>query len=221
MRNTTLMLGVLGWLFAFSALAQNTANPDAPPVRQEEGPIKVMNEPPKKKPERAPSALDKLRLGGSIGPLSFGTVTSIGVSPVAGYQVTDRLALGAGVTYQYTSIRYRSFGSTAAYKESYDNYGGRVFGMFNVFESINLNAEYETLNVQYRDYLSNGIARRKWINSALVGASYSTPIGGRFIKAFNIMLLYNLSYNSLVNPSYPSENIYPTSSPLVIRAVLF
>ncbi len=93
--------------------------------------------------------------------------------------------------------------------------------MFNVYESININAEYESLNVQYRDYLANGITRRKWINSALVGASYSTPIGGRFIRAFNLMVLYNLSYNSLVNPSYPQENIYPNSSPLVIRAVLF
>lgn len=35
------------------------------------------------------------------------------------------------------------------------------------------------------------------------------------------MVLYNLSYNNLVNPSFPSENIYPTSSPLVIRAVMF
>lgn len=206
----------LGTLLTLSVAAQ-TANPDAPPpVRQDEGPIKVLNEPPRKQPPRPPSAIDKLRLGGSIGPLSFGPVTSIGVSPVAGYQATERLSLGGGLSYQYTQIRYSS-----TVKSSYDNYGGRVFGMFNVYESININAEYESLNVQYRDYLANGITRRKWINSALVGASYSTPVGGRFVRAFNLMVLYNLSYNSLVNPSYPQENIYPTSSPLVIRAVLF
>lgn len=216
MRKTYLMIA-FGSLLAFSVAAQ-TANPDAPPppVRQEEGPIKVLDAPPKKQPPRPPSALDKLRLGGSVGPLSFGSVTSIGVSPVAGYQATERLSLGGGLSYQYTQIRYSS-----SVKSSYDNYGGRVFGMFNVFENINLNAEYESLNVQYRDYTASGIARRKWINSAMVGASYSTPIGGRFIKAFNLMVLYNLSYNNLVNPSYPAENIYPTASPLVIRAVLF
>lgn len=206
----------MGLLLTVSAAAQ-TANPDAPPpVREQDGPIKVLNEPPRKEPPRPPSALDRLRLGGSVGPLSFGTVTSIGVSPIAGYQVTDRLALGGGLSYQYTQIRY-----SPTVKSSYDNYGGRFFGMFKVYESINLNAEYESLNVQYLDYLNNGITRRKWINSAMVGASYSTPIGGRFVRAFNLMVLYNLSYNNLVNPSYPAENIYPTSSPLVIRAVLF
>lgn len=206
----------MGLLLTVSAAAQ-TANPDAPPpVREQDGPIKVLNEPPRKEPPRPPSALDRVRLGGSVGPLSFGTVTSIGVSPIAGYQVTDRLALGGGLSYQYTQIRY-----SPTVKSSYDNYGGRFFGMFKVYESINLNAEYESLNVQYLDYLNNGITRRKWINSAMVGASYSTPIGGRFIRAFNLMVLYNLSYNNLVNPSYPAENIYPTSSPLVIRAVLF
>lgn len=215
-----LFLGlVVASLWAFGAAAQ-TANPDAPPppVRpNNDGPIKVLDAPPRKQdPERPPSPLDRLRLGGSIGPLSFGTVTSIGVSPVAGYQVTNRLSLGGGFTYQYTQLRY-----SPTLKSSYDNYGGRVFGMFNVYESINLNAEYESLNVQYRDYNASGVRKRTWINSAMVGASYSTPIGGRFIKAFNLMLLYNLSYNNLVNPSYPAENIYPTSSPLVIRAVLF
>ncbi len=206
----------MGVLLTVSAAAQ-TANPDAPPpVREQEGPIKVLNEPPRKEPPRPPSALDRLRLGGSVGPLSFGTYTSIGVSPVAGYQVTDRLALGGGLSYTYSSYRdpYSNI------KSNSNSYGGRFFGMFKVFESINLNAEYESLNVEYPDYTAR-LFRRTWLNSAMVGASYSTPIGGRFIRAFNLIVLYNLSYNSLVNPSDRTQNIYPNSSPLVIRAVLF
>jgi hypothetical protein len=207
---------VLGVLLSVSAAAQ-TANPDAPPpVREQDGPIKVLNEPPRKAPPRPPSPLDKIRLGGSIGPLSFGTYTSIGVSPVAGYQVTERLALGGGLSYTYSSYR----DPYSRVKSNSNNYGGRLFGMFNVFNSINLNAEYESLNVEYPDYTAR-VYRRTWLNSAMVGASYSTPIGGRFIKAFNLMVLYNLSYNNLVNPSDRTQNIYPTSSPLVIRAVLF
>ena len=207
---------VLGVLLSVSAAAQ-TANPDAPPpVREQDGPIKVLNDPPRKAPPRPPSPLDKIRLGGSIGPLSFGTYTSIGVSPVAGYQVTERLALGGGLSYTYSSYR----DPYSRVKSNSNNYGGRLFGMFNVFNSINLNAEYESLNVEYPDYTAR-VYRRTWLNSAMVGASYSTPIGGRFIKAFNLMVLYNLSYNNLVNPSDRTQNIYPTSSPLVIRAVLF
>ncbi|MEZ4903108.1 MAG: hypothetical protein R2822_15790 [Spirosomataceae bacterium] len=212
-----LLITLLNVLGVFYTTAQ-TPNPDAPPpVRKEEGPMRVLDAPPRKQePQRPPSAIDKIRLGGSIGPLSFGTVTSIGISPVIGFQATNRLALGGGLTYQYTQIRY-----SPTVKAKYDNYGGRFFGMFNVFESINLNAEYESLNVQYNDYSASGITRRTWINSAMVGASYSTPIGGRFVRAFNLIVLYNLSYNNLVNPSFPAENIYPTSSPLVVRAVLF
>ncbi|AXE19731.1 hypothetical protein DR864_19300 [Runella rosea] len=219
MRKTYLILA-FGVLLTYSATAQSTANPDAPPppVRQNEGPIKVLDAPPRKSedPQRPPSALDKIRLGGSIGPLSFGTFTSIGISPIAGYQVTERLSLGGGLSYTYSSYK----NPYTRVKTNSNNYGGRFFGMFNIFESINLNAEYESLNVEYPDFTSQ-IYRRTWLNSAMVGASYSTPIGGRFVRAFNLIVLYNLSYNNLVNPSDRTQNIYPTSSPLVIRAVLF
>lgn len=213
---TTYLIIAMGLLLTLSAAAQ-TANPDAPPpVREQDGPIKVLNEPPRKEPPRPPSPMDKIRLGGSVGPFSFGTYTSIGVSPVAGYQVTERLALGGGLSYTYSSYRDPYSGI----KSNSNSYGGRLFGIFNVFNNINLNAEYESLNVEYPDYTAR-IFRRTWLNSAMVGASYSTPIGGRFIRAFNLIVLYNLSYNNLVNPSDRTQNIYPNSSPLVIRAVLF
>ncbi|MCU0339026.1 MAG: hypothetical protein MUE30_04020 [Spirosomaceae bacterium] len=216
-----LILTALCGFCIITAASAQTPNPDAPPpTSQEDGPMKVLDAPPRKsQPQRPPSALDKLRLGGSIGPFSFGNFTSIGVSPVAGFQATERLSLGGGLSYQYSSFRDPFFPS--APRQRFSNYGGRVFGMFNVFQNINLNAEYESLNVPYNDYGASGIVRRKWLNSAMVGASYSTPTGGRFARAFNIMVLYNLSYSNLVNPSDPRINIYPTSSPLVIRAVLF
>lgn len=215
------LLTLLLSLFIISVSVAQTPNPDAPPpVRQDDGPIKLLDAPPRKsEPQRPPSALDKLRLGGSIGPFSFGNFTSIGVSPVAGFQATERLSLGGGLSYQYSSFRDPFFPS--APRQRFSNFGGRVFGMFNVFQNISLNAEYESLNVPYNDYNASGIVRRKWLNSAMIGASYSTPTGGRFARAFNLMVLYNLSYNNLVNPSDPRQNIYPTSSPLVIRAVLF
>ncbi|MFN4144417.1 MAG: hypothetical protein ACK4GN_01245 [Runella sp.] len=218
MRNTYWGI-VFGVFFTFSASAQNTPNPDAPPpTTQEEGPIKVLREPPRRQeqPARPPSALDRLRLGGSIGPFNFGTITSLGISPVAGLQLTERLSLGGGLSYQYTSIRFNRNS-----RSTFNNYGGRAFAMFNVIPNINLNAEYESLNVQYRDNNNSGVPRRTWLNSAMIGASYSTPTGGRFIRAFNLMFLYNLNYNQHTNPTNPNENIYPTGSPLVIRAVLF
>lgn len=217
MRKILLILSV-SLVTTLQVIAQNP-NPDAPPPRlEDDGPVKVLDAPPRRQQEtRPPSALDKLRLGGSIGPFSFGNFTSIGVSPVIGLQATSRLSIGGGLSYQYSS--YRSFNTNQ--RTRYNNYGGRLFGIFNVFQNINLNAEYEALNVQYNDYNTTSTVRRKWLNSAMIGASYSTPTGGRFIRAFNLILLYNLNYNNHLNPSFPRENIYPTGSPLVVRAVLF
>ncbi|MBE0663687.1 MAG: hypothetical protein IH597_14625 [Bacteroidales bacterium] len=43
-------------------------------------------------------------VGGNVG-LQFGYVTLIDVSPMVGYMLTDRFALGTGLTYKYYRIR--------------------------------------------------------------------------------------------------------------------
>ena len=39
-------------------------------------------------------------IGGNLG-MQFGTVTVLDISPHAGYNLTNRLSFGAGITYQY------------------------------------------------------------------------------------------------------------------------
>jgi hypothetical protein len=215
MRQIALLIGTA--LLATSTLfAQTIPNPDVPIEPQEEGPIKVMNEPPRRsdEPQAPPSWKDRLRLGGSFG-LSLGTFTNIEVSPMAGLQLTNKLTVGAGPVYQY--YRWSGFGGPAS---SQSVYGGRIFSFLNVLENINLNVEYESLNRQYADF-TNRRNNRIWLNSFLVGGSYSTPLGGRFVRSANIMILYNLRYNSLVNPSDPTQNLYPNGSPLVFRVTFF
>jgi hypothetical protein len=49
---------------------------------------------------------ERLQFGGGISGLSFGNPTSVGLSPMVGYQLTNKTILGVGLTYQYYSVNY-------------------------------------------------------------------------------------------------------------------
>lgn len=152
--------------------------------------------------------IDRLRLGGSFG-LSLGTFTNINLSPMAGYELTENLVGGVGVTGMYFKSRWT--GVDAIY------YGGRAFLMYAVIPEINLVGEVEALNVEADTFTKYDA--RKWITSPMIGAAYSQPIGGRFIKALHLTALYNLNYNNQVDDY--GNNINPNGlflgQPIVIR----
>lgn len=145
--------------------------------------------------------IDRVRLGGSFG-LSFGTVTNVNLSPMAGYELTEKLVGGVGATIMY--FRYKYYDINTAY------YGGRAFMMYNVIPVVNIIGEFEALNVE------GSYQKRKWLGSPMLGASYSQPIGGRFIKAVHLTALYNLSYDSQID-QYSGQNLSPYGSPFVFR----
>ena len=148
--------------------------------------------------------IDRLRLGGSFG-LSFGTVTNVNLSPMAGYEVTEKLVAGVGVTGMY--FKSRLFGVNSLY------YGGRAFLMYSIFPMVNLVGEVEAMNVE-ADTFQNYDAR-KWITSPMLGASYSQPLGGRFIKAVHLTGLFNFNYNNQLDDY--GNNISPYGTPFVFR----
>lgn len=145
--------------------------------------------------------IDRLRLGGSFG-LSFGTVTNVNLSPMAGYELTEKLVAGVGLTGMYFRSRYYNINTLY--------YGGRGFLMYNVFPMVNLVGEIEGMNVEA------SYQKRKWLASPLLGAAYSQPVGGRFIKAVHLTVLYNLSYHNQID-QYSGQNLSPYSSPFVFR----
>ena len=214
----TLKLSILVLFLACSGqlLVAQTSNPDAQPLRQD-GPIRVLNAPPQPKPEDDPnrpqSIMDKIRVGGSFG-LSVGTITNINISPMIGLQLTPKLTLGTGIIYQYYKSTFPGF--------NYQNnlFGGRVFGLYNVLNGLNAHVEYEALSQKYLD-INDGKYKPTLLNSFLVGGTYSQPTGGRLVRAVNLSVLYNLNYNSQVNPTASFQNISPYNSPLVIRASFF
>jgi hypothetical protein len=134
----------------------------------------------------------KFFFGGNFN-LMFGTITSINVSPLAGYRVTPRFSAGAGVTYEY----YREKISPSDIFQA-SMYGARAFLSYDVIPDINkliglpmqgalmAYSEYEILNQYYSQSES-----RSWLNNVYVGGGWKIPVGGR--AAIQLLLLYNLN----------------------------
>ncbi|WP_025762806.1 hypothetical protein [Dyadobacter tibetensis] len=162
-----------------------------PRISDLEGPSEFSMRPP----------IERVRLGGSFG-LSLGSVTNINLSPMAGYELTEKLVGGVGATLMYFRSKY--YGINTAY------YGGRGFLMYAVVPMVNIIAEYEAMNVEA------SYQKRQWLGSPMVGASYTQPLGGRFTKGVHLSILYNLNYNNQID-QYSGQNLSPYSSPFVFR----
>ena len=151
---------------------------------------------------------ERLRAGGGFG-LSLGTFTNINLSPMVGYEITEKLVGGVGITYMF--FKQRHF-------DAYSYYGGKGFLMYNVIKPVNIIAELEPLNVV------GNYQKRQWIVSPMLGAAYSVPTGGRIAKAVHFTLLYNLNYYNQVDnsagPAAAITNLSPYGSPLVFRITL-
>ena len=80
--------------------------------------------------EEPPSLRDRIFFGGNFG-LSFGNLTSIVISPIAGYRITPKLSSGLGIRYEYFKYNYPGF-------VPYDThiFGGTVFGRYMIINSI-------------------------------------------------------------------------------------
>ena len=132
---------------------------------------------------------ERIFFGGNIG-LQFGTVTFIDVSPLIGYELTEKLSAGVGATYLY--YRYRD-----RFNDFSTNiYGGRVFSRYNILENIFAHTEYEVLNLEAFD-----LEKRINVTSILVGGGFRQQLGGR--TYLNLLILWNINesaYSPYRNP---------------------
>ncbi|TVR79006.1 MAG: hypothetical protein EA412_07180 [Chitinophagaceae bacterium] len=127
---------------------------------------------------------DRFFMGGGIGA-GFGTYTYVNVSPMAGYFVTDRLALGLGGIYQYFNYRPYNFSTNI--------YGGSVFSRFYILENFFAHAEYEVINLEgFVIDNTGGIVERGRLNvdAFYLGGGYAQPVGRN--SAFYFMALFDL-----------------------------
>jgi hypothetical protein len=119
-----------------------------------------------------------------------------------GYQFTERLQGGVGVTYIYYKVK------DSYYNYSYETsiYGGRVFGRYYFLQSLFGHVEVEMLNMDVPAYDLNSATYdyvRDNITSVMVGGGYSQSLGGS--AALYLMVLWNLTeeqYSPYQNPIF-------------------
>jgi hypothetical protein len=148
-------------------------------------------------PKDRPSWYEKITYGGNV-QAYLGNPTFIYLAPTIGYQFTDKLNVGVGVIYNYTSGNYNG------YKYSSSIYGGHSYARFNVTESFFLLGQYDRL--LQPDYYSIDPDKKIWVNYAMGGFGYSQRLGTNLVM--NTSLMYNFTYNR-------RYSIYPT--PIVFQ----
>ncbi len=139
----------------------------------------------------------RLTYGGNFG-LQFGNITSINLSPLVGYRITDNFIAGVGVTYIYYSFRTPNY----SYKTSL--YGGRLFSRYYILESVFLHGELELLNFEYYDpiFLEKS---RYWYTTPMIGAGYSS--NGR-LGGFTATALYAFGSENPKSPYYGNPWVF-------------
>ncbi|MHA7131191.1 hypothetical protein [Algoriphagus namhaensis] len=140
-------------------------------------------------PEDKPPLKDRLYYGGNFG-MQFGTVTLLDISPLVGVMITPKLSAGLGVTYQYFNDRRFIGGETSSY-------GGRFFGRYNILPNIFAHAEYEAINFDNYNLLSEEF-ERIWSNALFLGGGYFVPFGRT--GGANVTFLYNVLHDNRRSP---------------------
>ena len=124
--------------------------------------------------------------GGNLG-LQIGTVTLIDVSPLVGYMLTPKLAVGVGATYKYYHIRNYFYDPALNRYENFKShiFGGSSFGRYFITPNIFAHTEYEYL--RYNNQVFGNIN----FHSYFIGAGYRQFFSAG--SAAEIMILWNLN----------------------------
>ena len=135
---------------------------------------------------------ERLHFGGGLSGLSFGNPTSIGISPMAGYLLTNNTILGVGMTYQYYSLSYSGYRATS------NLLGERIF----LRQQIPMLAQ-----LLGQGYLTAQLENFNDMSAGTTGVGYSTPflvgigIGSRI--GINLSLMYDLNYSATSGKASP------------------
>ncbi len=131
----------------------------------------------------------RLNFGAGINGLSFGNPTSIGLSPMVGYSLTNTSIVGAGLIYQYYSVDYGSLGAFTS-----NLFGQKIFVRQQVPALSQLIGQaYLTGQIENYTNLSNN-SGFDYSNPVLIGIGIGSKIG------INFQVMYDLNYTSGRSP---------------------
>jgi hypothetical protein len=138
--------------------------------------------------------------------LMFGSINQIEVSPVAGYCITDRISIAAGLKYEfYSQTRLYSYQTQV----KTNIYATRLFGRYVVIKNISelipigsnsslfLHAEVESSNLEKKYFYQPNFPNegRFWNTALLVGTGIAQPASERI--TFYATFLWDTSGTSI------------------------
>ena len=121
----------------------------------------------------------KVRFGGGIGLNFSNSFTNITISPSGVYQFNEQFAGGIGLNGNYSSKK-NDFDATVL--------GASLIGLFNPIREIQLSAEFEQNNVNYKDKIFNS-KTNYWAPALFLGAGYAIGDFGAIGMRYDV--LYN------------------------------
>ena len=136
--------------------------------------------------------------GGMIGGGFSSNGGSFEISPLIGYQVTEKFQIGSRLTYIYSSYDYGSYIG----RQTFNDYGASILGRYTFFKQVFGQIEYEVLRVQFPTYYSSSMEiTNHTVNSLFIGGGFMQKIGGRGFTS--IAILYDVlesEYSPYSNP---------------------
>ena len=129
---------------------------------------------------------DRIYYGGGFGLSGGSWGTSIRLSPIVGYMISDRLSGGIGITYEY--YKWNDF--------SDNRWGGQVFMRMNVIKQFFIYGSYQFINYSTGPTLEGP---RDTVARLPLGIGLSQPIGNR--SSINFLAAYDVLWDEQVYQS--------------------
>ena len=149
------------------------------------------------------SIKDKLHFGGSLG-MQFGDFTSIYIAPIAYYDLSKKIMVGAGFNYIYQSYNWHGEEKKSSI------YGPKLAAIFKPFNQLIVSTEFE-YNFYDRNFNNfNRTVQPYWHPTWYVGLGYGVPMGknGGMYFSMSYDLLYD-SYKSYYSTAWrPTIGVY-------------
>lgn len=146
----------------------------------------------------------RTRFGGNLGAGFSNGFTYVNVSPRMYYLATEKLWLGAGLTFIWSKNDY----NPPPYDEQFV-YGANFSAQYMLFGPIFLQGEYEPLSYERARY--NSITgeftqeERVWVHGLLLGGGISQNVGRGM---FFVSVLYNVTWTNEFDSYYTSPWIF-------------
>ncbi|MDB5235269.1 MAG: hypothetical protein JWR44_2262, partial [Hymenobacter sp.] len=134
---------------------------------------------------------------------------NISAAPAVGFRITDKFAVGPGISYAYSSFSLDNNAQNAGYMLNQQgdksinssSVGLKAFAQYIVYKEFFVHAEYEVTNAQLIDFDPNvGYYKyKRTVTTPLAGVGYRSYLGEN--AAIDIVGLYN--FDNTVYSLYP------------------